>query len=264
MKFKKLQRLLGVNRIVTIGTLEMLWIATQKNAPQGDIGKFSDLEIAIECEWEGDPETLVSALVESGWLDVCDTHRLVVHDWEHHAPGWISRQLKRHQKSFVTASSSKSVTGDGLEATKRTQSVTDDALEATPNLTQPNLTQPNLILLSSSDDGQASKQVTADQVFQLISNIDGIKKATKLTKERRQKINTRLKDPEWPSLLLRAREKLPIPGDGWQPDIDWLVANGSNVVKLIEGKYDWRAGGNKASPAQRTARNAESLLERMK
>ena len=46
MKFKRLQRSLGESLRSTVGILELLWIATQKNAPAGDIGKFSDEEIS--------------------------------------------------------------------------------------------------------------------------------------------------------------------------------------------------------------------------
>lgn len=240
MKFKKLQRLLGVSRIVTIGTLELLWISTQKNAPQGDIGRFSNLEIAIECEWEGDPDVLVDSLIESGWLNECEVHRLCIHDWEQHAPGWVIRQLKRHGKSFVTASSVKSVTNDVLETTNVSPSVTDDQLEATPNLTQPNLTQS---FLSSDDDPtEPDDEIPRDpkEAFDLIRSIKGIPTPAKLTSERTSKLRTRLRDRSWARSLALARDKLPVPGDGWQPDIDWLIANDSNVVKLLEGKYDWR------------------------
>ncbi|MEO2014043.1 MAG: hypothetical protein ABGZ53_06695, partial [Fuerstiella sp.] len=56
MKFKTLQRQLGVSRVVTAGTLELLWIATLNNAKRGDIGRFPNEEIAIECDWAGDPD----------------------------------------------------------------------------------------------------------------------------------------------------------------------------------------------------------------
>ena len=143
VKFKKLQRRLGLSRVAVAGTLELLWIATQKNAPEGDIGRFDDETIAIECDWEGDPAELVNALVDTGWLDRCDIHRLVVHDWPEHAPSWIRRQLARHGKSFVTVSSRQTVTRDRLDAPKTQKTVTDDRLEATRNLTQPNQTKPN-------------------------------------------------------------------------------------------------------------------------
>ena len=138
MKFRKLQRRLGTTRLITVGTLELLWIATQKNSPQGDIGRFTDEEIAIECEWDGDPAVLVNALVDCGWLDRCQERRLVVHDWQEHAPSWVKRQLGRHKRDFVTAKS-------GLN-------VTAGRLEATPNLTQPNLTQPKTNAAKSPRD----------------------------------------------------------------------------------------------------------------
>ena len=101
MKFRRLQRRLGTSKAVTVGILELLWIATAKSAPQGDIGKFSNEEIAIECDYEGDPETLIGALVDCRWLDVHDDCRLVVHDWAEHAPTHVANNLKRWGKWFI-------------------------------------------------------------------------------------------------------------------------------------------------------------------
>ena len=143
MKFRKLQRKLSCSRIVAVGTLELLWIAVQKNAPQGDIGRFTDEEIAIECDWEGDPELLVDSLVECNWLDRCDTHRLIVHDWKDHAPGWVKRQLARHKKSLIEgASQSIGETPSSPVTVSSVQTVTDDHLDTTPNQRKPNPTQP--------------------------------------------------------------------------------------------------------------------------
>lgn len=139
IKFKKLQRRLGCSKRDLVGTLELLWHTTQKGTPQGDIGRFDDEAIAIECDWPGDPAELVEALVETGWLDRCTVHRLVIHDWEQHAPAYIKRQLTRHGKSFVTPTRSPGVTDDVLAAPE----VTSDAGSATPNQTKPNQTKPN-------------------------------------------------------------------------------------------------------------------------
>lgn len=143
MKFRKLQRKLGLSKKDTVSTLELLWISTQKNCPQGDIGRFTNEEIAIECEWEGDADELVEALTEVRWLDPCADHRLLIHDWEDHAPGWIKRQLKRHGKSILTPSSRPSVTRDADEPTTRPPIAPRDAQEATRNPTQPNPKKPN-------------------------------------------------------------------------------------------------------------------------
>lgn len=167
MKFKKLQRLLGVPKIIAVGTLELLWISTQKNAPQGDIGRFSNLEIAIECEWEGDPDELVNALVECGWLDADPTYRLIVHDWEEHCPGWLKRQLARHKRSFVTGSS--------------LLTVTPDTQEATPNLTQPNLTQPKEPNGSCTEPKNGSPPTSEEAVLTFPTS--GTKKTWHLTNQ---------------------------------------------------------------------------------
>lgn len=100
MKFKRLQRRLNVGVAQLVGHLELLWISTAKNAPEGDIGRFTDEDIAIACHWDGDPTEFVVALVDCGWLDRCEQWRLVVHDWDQHAPTWVIGNLKRHGRSL--------------------------------------------------------------------------------------------------------------------------------------------------------------------
>lgn len=140
MKFKKLQRRLRVSKCLTVGTLELLWLATAKSAPDGGIGRFTNEEIAIECDWDGDPDELVTALLECGWLDQHADCRLVVHDWADHAPNHVVNNLKRWGKSFVCPKETSKV--DPSETPK------DDPKEipTKPDQTKPNLTrtQPHL------------------------------------------------------------------------------------------------------------------------
>lgn len=103
MKFKRLQRRLKVKVAELCGLLELLWITTAKNAPRGDIGKFSNEEIAIGCYWDGDPDEFVAALVDCRWLDEHTEHRLIVHDWKDHAPSWVVGSLKRYGRSIIGA-----------------------------------------------------------------------------------------------------------------------------------------------------------------
>ena len=102
VKFKKLQRRLGESVRGVIGILELLWKATALQAPRGDIGKFDNEDIAILCDWEGDPDLLVSALVASGWLDESVDYRLLVHDWHEHAPIYVRAGLKAKHQTFLT------------------------------------------------------------------------------------------------------------------------------------------------------------------
>lgn len=103
MKFKRLQRRLRLSKLVTTGLLELLWQATAKNAPQGDIGRFSNEDIAIECDYDGDPDEMVDALVGCDWIDECADHRLVIHDWHEHCPTYIKGNLAKHKKQLAIA-----------------------------------------------------------------------------------------------------------------------------------------------------------------
>ena len=154
MKFRRLQRRLGSSKSVTVGTLELLWIATQRNAPRGDIGRHSDEEIAIECDWDGDPGFLVCALVETGWLDRHDEHRLVVHDWADHAPRYVHGVAARKGGMIVADYS------EGLQS----PTTVDDCIGAQPNVTKRNLTKPNQTNVRTLGvralDGDAYKRLT--------------------------------------------------------------------------------------------------------
>ena len=102
VKFLRLQRRLRESKRGTVGLLEMLWHATCKNAPAGDIGaKLSNEEIATLCDWDGDHDDLVEALVEAGWLDRCKTHRLVVHDWQDHCPSYVKANNAKYRKGLA-------------------------------------------------------------------------------------------------------------------------------------------------------------------
>jgi hypothetical protein len=98
-KTYELMSVLKLKRPHAIGHLELLWAFVGKNAPQGNIGKWSNGAIARACEWDGDADEFVNALVAARLLDVDETHRLLVHDWHEHAPGWVRAKVK--DKGFI-------------------------------------------------------------------------------------------------------------------------------------------------------------------
>jgi len=77
-------------------------------------------------------------------------------------------------------------------------------------------------------------------VWASTSRVHGIAAVRKWTPDRRAKIRIRLAQDGWWEAFQEAATKLPLPGDGWQPDADWFLANEQNVYKVLEGKYDWR------------------------
>jgi len=101
-KMKRLARALRVNQAQAVGILESLWHWAGRFAPQGDIGRFSDSDIADSAYWTKEPGILIEALVESKWVQRDPAHRLIIHDWHDHAEESVKKYLARHNLTFVS------------------------------------------------------------------------------------------------------------------------------------------------------------------
>jgi hypothetical protein len=101
---KRLCQRLKIPQYAAVGILESLWHLTAKEAPQGDIGKLSNEDIALGLDWRGDPGKLVTSLLSCHWLDDSPTHRLVVHDWHEHADEAVKKRMVRNHLSFLSVS----------------------------------------------------------------------------------------------------------------------------------------------------------------
>lgn len=114
LKFRQLQKLLGLSLWQARGLLDTLWDFVRKNCPRGDIGRFTDQEIAMGLDWTGDAETLVRVLVETRWLDENAQERpetfsgvtgafcrLVVHDWPEHCEDSVHKTLIKTLEIFA-------------------------------------------------------------------------------------------------------------------------------------------------------------------
>lgn len=114
-KFIQLCTALKLTKFEAAGLLETLWHFTAKFTPQGDIGKYSDEAIAKWVGWRvrsgslGVPTgvRLTSALVQSGWLDRSEAHRLVVHDWAEHIDQSLKRNLASRKLALIQHDASK-------------------------------------------------------------------------------------------------------------------------------------------------------------
>lgn len=97
VKLKRLKRLLDTPLHVAAGVLEGLWHLAAECADEGDIGKFSNEEIADHLEWPGDPNDLMDSLLKSGWVDEDDGCRLKIHDWLEHCPDFIKERVRKRK-----------------------------------------------------------------------------------------------------------------------------------------------------------------------
>lgn len=103
-KMKGLAKALGIPIYSAVGLMEMLWQFTARYAPQGNVGKFSDEEIAASLGWDGDASRLVATLADKGWLNRDDHYRYIVHDWADHADDTCDKYLAANGLQYADGS----------------------------------------------------------------------------------------------------------------------------------------------------------------
>lgn len=119
---------------ISVGLLERLWHATAVGAIRGDIGKFDNELIAEMVGWQLPADNLIAVLIECGWLDECGIHRLVVHDWNQHAPKHVKANVAK-AGGFHSPAPKEPPKGEPPKEPPQGSSP--------PNLTNSNLTKPN-------------------------------------------------------------------------------------------------------------------------
>lgn len=152
VKFKKLHRRLGFKTTrETAGLLEVMWLVAARETPRGDIGQMDNETIAIELEWDGDPDYLVEALVETRWLDHHPEHRIIVHDWADHAARFVHGVASK--KGGIIESTVDDYS-ERLQSRTTVDDVTHDSRQpAGAGTTIPSLTIPNHTKEKSAPDG---------------------------------------------------------------------------------------------------------------
>src|SRR4051794_32000122 len=95
-KTKRLMALLSLPLYSAVGLLELLFHFTARYAPEGNVGKWSNDQIALAAGYDGDSDLLVDALIQPKYLDRCDSAdvRLVVPNWSEHADDAVHKLLK--------------------------------------------------------------------------------------------------------------------------------------------------------------------------
>ena len=239
VKFKKLKRRLRLPEWQVIGLLESIWKLCRTSAQAGDIGRFDNEDIAASIEYQDDADELITVLIECGWLDEDAEFRLIVHDWSDHVPSYMKGNFAKHGKLFA----------DQVAKQRETAPVEVAKQGATkPNLTKPSQAKPNQANTPCSppkgDD--CSVQDFFDRWNRFADRTPKVAKCRKLTPERRKKLKSRLSETGWLQDFEESVKSLPLSGDGWQPTLDWLIKNGHNIYRLLEGDFDWR---NKDDPA---------------
>lgn len=103
-KTRRLAQLLGIEPPAALGYVEALFHVTGEQAIQGDIGRMSNADIAMEIFSSIDPDTLVKAYIDAGWIDTHPIHRLVLHDWSEHSDDAVDVKLARKGMTYADGS----------------------------------------------------------------------------------------------------------------------------------------------------------------
>ena len=235
-KTTNLMRRLQVARYQAVGILESLWHFTMRYAPAGDVGKWSNDEIASAIGWEGNAEVLVAALLATKWLDAGNGKRLIVHDWHEHADQTCKRYIASHNLAFAS-----------MSLANDSPPVPDPVPDPVP-VPDPDTEETTLPATAGLPvDSRAKLQTVADAWNALGPPFPGIRK---LTDKRRRLLKARLgeKDWDWEEALKAIPDQAFLRGEtdrgNWIANFDWFIKSDS-VTKVLEGQY---AGSSKPKP----------------
>lgn len=93
-KFQRLCYILQLPEPYVLGHLEYIWrVGYQKGDPViGD-----ELDVEINAKWQGERGVLVSALLETRFIDRQADGKLAIHDLDHHAPDYVKARARMEQ-----------------------------------------------------------------------------------------------------------------------------------------------------------------------
>jgi hypothetical protein len=92
-KMRRFARVAGISIPTAIGHMHLLWWWAMDYAQNGDITRYTSDDIADAVFWEGEPDALFKALVDSGFLDSLDGST-VIHDWQEYAGKRLEQMAK--------------------------------------------------------------------------------------------------------------------------------------------------------------------------
>lgn len=122
-----------------------------------------------------------------------------------------------------------------------------------------------------SSNGEETPLETSDQVQGFFDNYNLIAKrlpkASKLSDKRKKKIKARLKDLDlegWKKVFEKCNNSDFCAGlnkGNWKANLDWLIENDNNYLKVLEGKYDNSANNNLRGNCNNSSKTLEQLQQ---
>ena len=101
-KTKKLARLLDVQLPTAVGYLHFIWWWALNYAQDGSLDRYEAVDIADAAVYDGDPQRLLDALIDSGYIDKTDAG-LMLHDWDEYAGKLLEKRAKDRERKRTAA-----------------------------------------------------------------------------------------------------------------------------------------------------------------
>lgn len=281
-KFKALMQELNLKRFEATGILETLWHFTAQYARLGDVGRWSNEQIADSCGWPKESaDGLVAALINTGWLDPVDgPDRLLVHDWPEHCDDATHMAVARSKSCFANGLQPKLGRLPPNERERLVQYFKENpcsrrahgvATACSRRVVSPpppaiSISKPiiNTLVEKSGQSepeelklfGENESQPPPCNEFQAAWNALGkpFSKVLVFNQARKSAFAVRWREPffreNWRKGLERMRKSQFCRGGGprkWIADIEFFLRP-TSLVSLLEGKYDRTSNGDSRLP----------------
>lgn len=172
-KRKKLKMRLGAAGVLA---LIDLWSGVATSRPSGLLTGWDTEDIALEGDWEGDPQEFVDTILDIGFLEVTKNGDYAVHGWTEHQP-WVVGADARSQKAKNAARARwAKQEDDGSNATKKPRAEQQECSEHASSITDTKFSTyagPTLITIPLAKKG-ADFEVKQEDVEQWQDTFPGV------------------------------------------------------------------------------------------
>jgi len=104
----------------------------------------------------------VTALCEAGFIDEHPVHRYIVHDWQEHAPRWVTSKLSRAKESFCASHNpSEETTPQSVKPDSSEKDTGDSSGDYSPDSSADS--KPSLAKSSQAKPSQGKKTAGSDE-----------------------------------------------------------------------------------------------------
>ena len=257
-KTKQLARVLKISVPTAIGHLNCLWWWAMKYAPDGNLSKYKNDDIAEAMLWDGKSVKIVNSLVSCGFLDKEDSC-LTIHDWKIYGGKLFEkreREKNRKQNERKTPLEPFDInkpSGGHPQDIQRTSIAREDKRREEKIIKDYKKLPPTPI-----DGGADSELIDHENVTPTKSDpvpyseimalynstCTSLPKIQRIDGKRKRAVAARYKTYKgmgaFKVLFEKAEHSEFLRGENdrnWRADFDWIIAP-TNMAKVIEGRYD--------------------------